>query len=106
MKRDVHQFRPLGWFIRFLPVSLIFLTLLLAAPVRVAAQAPSGSDDNPAAKGDEKSPEEKPSEEVKAPDVEKALDEAKLPAVSKSQIATTSKTTDAVARWALDGIKA
>ena len=77
MKRDVHQFRPLSWFIRFLPVYLMFV-LGIAMPL--AAQNPSGSDDNPAAKEGEKS-----AEEVKTPDVAKALDAAKLPDVSKPQ---------------------
>jgi len=77
VKRDVHQFRPLSWFIRFLPVYLMFV-LGIAMPL--AAQNPSGSDDNPAAKEGEKS-----AEEVKTPDVAKALDAAKLPDVSKPQ---------------------
>jgi Ca-activated chloride channel family protein len=77
VKRDVHQFRPLCWFVRFLPICLM---LLLTVSMPVAAQNPSGSDDDPAAKGDEK-----PAEEVKTPDVVKALDVTKLPDVSKSE---------------------
>src|SRR6267378_1767963 len=67
VKRDVYQFRPLSWLVIFLPI----LILLLAASVPAVAQEPSGSDESPAAKGDEN-----PSEEVKAP-AEEAKDAAK-----------------------------
>ena len=77
MKRDVYEFRPLSWFVRVLPVCLI---LLLTVSMPAAAQSPSGSDDNPAAKGDEKPPED-----VRTPDVVKALEATKLPDVSQSQ---------------------
>jgi Ca-activated chloride channel family protein len=53
---------------------------VLGIAMPLAAQNPSGSDDNPAAKEGEKS-----AEEVKTPDVAKALDAAKLPDVSKPQ---------------------
>jgi Ca-activated chloride channel family protein len=70
VKRDVYQFRPLSWFVIFLPI----LILLLAASVPAVAQEPSGSDESPAAKGDEN-----PSEEVKAPaeEAKAAAEEAK-----------------------------
>jgi Ca-activated chloride channel homolog len=77
VKRDVYEFRPLSWFVRVLPVCLI---LLLTVSMPAAAQSPSGSDDNPAAKGDEKPPED-----VRTPDVVKALEATKLPDVSQSQ---------------------
>ena len=70
MKRDACQFRPLSWFTIFLPM----LILLLAVSVPAIAQEPSGSDENPAAKGDEN-----PSEEAKAPaeEARAAAEEAK-----------------------------
>src|SRR5258707_3811337 len=70
VKRDVYQFRPLSWLVIFLPI----LILLLAASVPAVAQEPSGSDESPAAKGDED-----PSEEVKAPaeEAKAAAEEAK-----------------------------
>jgi Ca-activated chloride channel family protein len=70
VKRDVYQFRPFSWFVIFLPI----LILLLAASVPAVAQEPSGSDENPAAKGDEN-----PSEEAKAPaeEARAAAEEAK-----------------------------
>jgi len=70
VKRDVYQFRPLSWLVIFLPI----LILLLAASVPAVAQEPSGSDESPAAKGDEN-----PSEEVKAPaeEAKAAAEEAK-----------------------------
>src|SRR5229473_393417 len=69
VKRDVYQFRTVSWFVIFLPICLI---LLLAASVPAIAQEPSGSDENPAAKGDEN-----PAEEAKAKDVAEAKDVAK-----------------------------
>jgi Ca-activated chloride channel family protein len=69
VKRDVHQFRPLSWFVRFLPVCLI---LLLTVSMPVAAQNPAGPDENPTGKGDEK-----PAEEVNATDVAKAKEDVK-----------------------------
>src|SRR5437879_7939345 len=90
VKRDVYQFRPLSWFVIFLPICLI---LLLAASVPAIAQEPSGPDENPAAKGEENPPQEAeapaeeakaPSEEAKAPAEEaKAPDEAKAEAKAK-----------------------
>src|SRR6266852_5865347 len=76
VKRDVYQFRPVSWFVIFLPICLI---LLLAASVPAIAQEPSGSDENPAAKADENPAEETkaPAEEAKAKDVAEAKDVAK-----------------------------
>ena len=76
MKRDVYQFRYVSWFVIFLPICLI---LLLAASVPAIAQEPSGSDENPAAKGDENPAEatKAPAEEAKAKDVAEAKDVAK-----------------------------
>ena len=98
MKRDVYQFRPLSWFVIFLPICLI---LLLAASVPAIAQEPSGPDENPAAKGDENPPQEAeapaeeakapaeeakaPAEEAKAPGEAKAPDEAKAKDVAKAK---------------------
>ena len=92
MKRDVYQFRPLSWFVIFLPICLI---LLLAASVPAIAQEPSGPDENPAAKGDQNPPEEAgapaeeagaPAEEAKAPAEEaKAPEEAKAKDVAKAK---------------------
>jgi len=69
VKRDVYQFRPPSWFVIFLPICLL---LLLATSVPATAQTPSGSDESPAAKGDENPPEE-----AKAKDVAEAEAEAK-----------------------------
>jgi len=68
VKRDVHQFRPLGWFVIFLSVCLI----LLLSVVPAVAQSPSGSEDNPAGKGDEK-----PKEEVTARNAAKSHEDVK-----------------------------
>ena len=78
MKRDVYQFRPLSWFVIFLPI----LILLLAASVPAVAQEPSGPDENPAAKG-----EENPSQEAEAP-----AEEAKAPAEEAKASAEEGKT--------------
>jgi Ca-activated chloride channel homolog len=79
VKRDVYQFRPLSWFVIFLPICLI---LLLAASVPAIAQEPSGPDENPAAKG-----EENPSQETEAP-----AEEAKAPAEEAKASAEEGKT--------------
>jgi len=86
VKRDAYQFRLLSWFVIFLPICLI---LLLAASVPAAAQESSGSDESPAAKGDEKPPEEAkvPLEEAKAP-----AEEAKAKEVAKAREDTKKDT--------------
>jgi len=92
VKRDVYQFRPVSWFVIFLPICLI---LLLASSVPAIAQEPSGPDENPAAKGEENPSQEAeaPAEEAKAPAEEgkasaeeaKAPDEAKAKDVAKAK---------------------
>jgi Ca-activated chloride channel family protein len=86
VKRDAYQFRLLSWFVIFLPICLI---LLLAASVPADAQESSGSDESPAAKGDEKPPEEAkvPLEEAKAP-----AEEAKAKEVAKAREDTKKDT--------------
>ena len=74
MKRDAHQFRPLSWFVIVLSVCL---TLLLSASIPAAAQSPSGSDENPAGKGDEKPKDEKPKEEARTKDAAKSKEDVK-----------------------------
>jgi len=74
VKRDAHQFRPLSWFVIVLSVCL---TLLLSASIPAAAQSPSGSDENPAGKGDEKPKDEKPKEEARTKDAAKSKEDVK-----------------------------
>src|SRR5882757_4733799 len=97
VKRDVYQFRPLSWFVIFLPICLI---LLLAASVPAIAQEPSGPDENPAAKGDQNPSEEAkvpaeeaeaPAEEAKAPEEAKASDEAKTSDEAKAKDVAKAK---------------
>jgi Ca-activated chloride channel family protein len=84
VKRDVYQFRPLSWFVIFLPI----LILLLAASVPAVAQEPSGSDESPSAKGDEN-----PSEEAKAPTEEAraAAEEAKAKDAAEAKDAAKAR---------------
>jgi Ca-activated chloride channel homolog len=84
VKRDVYQFRPLSWFVIFLPI----LILLLAASVPAVAQEPSGSDESPAAKGDEN-----PSEEAKAPaeEARAAAEEAKAKDAAEAKDAAKAR---------------
>jgi Ca-activated chloride channel family protein len=84
VKRDVYQFRPLSWLVIFLPI----LILLLAASVPAVAQEPSGSDESPAAKGDEN-----PSEEVKAPaeEAKAAAEEAKAKDAAEAKDAAKAR---------------
>ena len=69
MNREVQLFRPLSWFVIVLSVCL---TLLLSASIPAAAQSPSGSDENPAGKGDEK-----PKEEARTKDAAKSKEDVK-----------------------------
>src|SRR3984893_1004562 len=69
VKRDAHQFRPLSWFGIVLSICL---TVLLFASIPAVAQSPSGADENPAGKG-----EEKPKEEAKAKDAAKSKEDVK-----------------------------
>jgi Mg-chelatase subunit ChlD len=68
VKRDAHQFRPLGWFVIFLS----FFLILVFSVVPAVAQSPSGPDGDPAGKGDEK-----PKEEAKTKDAAKSKEDVK-----------------------------
>jgi Ca-activated chloride channel family protein len=69
VNRDVQLFRPVSWFVIVLSVCL---ALLLSVSIPAAAQSSSGSEENPADKGDEK-----PKEEAKARDAAKPKEDVK-----------------------------